>query len=241
MAGPQKTFRDVTAPARKPAAEDLLGDRVFVIAFSISLGLHLILLIGQWLSWNWLFGPRLTRSLEVVYDVEMAQQELRYLEERLARANTDTVASPAPPTMGEHTQIRIPDRPSLTADHTLSDIMPARSTVVDLTDLVDASHGDPVLLSYFGAIREQIQQTANRRQWLSGSATQGLVYISFDLASNGSIQRVKIITDRSVPSETLQDVALTIVKTAAPFLPFPPSMAEPSKTIVVPLEFLAGS
>lgn len=224
-------------PKREPRFD---SDRAFTIAFAISLAVHLILLVGQLLSLNWLAMPRLRAPIEIIYDYEIAQQELRYLQEQLARAKAATTASPAPANPGEQAQIRIPDRPSLTADQTLAEMLPDRSSVVDLTNLVDASRGDPVLLSYFSAIREQIQQAANSRPWLSGELTQGLVYVSFELTSNGAVQGLKIVADRSVPSEALQDVALQIVKHAAPFPPFPPSMPDPSKTIVVPLEFLLG-
>jgi TonB family protein len=218
-----------------------MSDRAFTISFAISLGVHLTLVIGQFLSLNWFSAPRTRSPLEVIYDYEIAQQELRRLQEQLSRAKRDTVSSPSLSDLGERSQIRIPDRPSLTADRTLADLMPGRSSVVDLTNLVDASRGDPVLLSYFSAIREQIQQTANRRSWLTGETAEGLVYVSFILTSTGAVQGVTIISDQSVPAQTLWDVARRIVKTAAPFPPFPPSMAEPSKTVVVPLEFLLGS
>jgi protein TonB len=120
-------------------------------------------------------------------------------------------------------------------------VSPQRGAVIDLTNLVEASRGDPVLLSYFSAIREQIQQTANRQPWLTGEMTQGLVYVSFTLYASGSVERVVIVGERSVDSEMLRDAALRIVKAAAPFPPFPPSMTEGHKTVVVPLEFLLGS
>ena len=173
-----------------------MSDRVFTVAFSISLAVHLVLLLGQLFSFNWLAVPRLRAPLEIIYDHEVAQQELRYLQEQLSRANTATTASPAPTAPVQPMQIRIPDRPALTADPTLAEILPDRSTAVDLTNLVDASRGDPVLLSYFSAIREQIQQAANSRPWLTGEITQGLVYVSFELASNGAIQGARIVMDR---------------------------------------------
>lgn len=217
-----------------------MSDRVFTIAFGVSLGIHLLLLIGQLLSLDW-FSLARQRTIEVVYDQVVAQQELRLLQERLAQDKRETIASPAPSTFGQQTQIRIPDRPSLAADHHLSDIMPDRASIVDLTNLVDAARGDPVLLGYFSAVREQIQQTANAQAWLAGSAGQGLVYVSFVLTNNGAVQGLTIVADRSVDVRILWDVALNIVKNAAPFPPFPPSMAEPSKTIVVPLEFMVGT
>jgi len=218
------------------------GDQLFLLAFGVSVGIHLILLLSELLSLNWFAMPRTVKPIEVTYNVEAVQDELRVLQEELAHAKREVVSSPAPASLGERTQIRIPDRPSLTSDHSMNDFLPERGSVVDLTDLVDASRGDPILLSYFSALREQIQQTANRQPWLEGKLDGGLVYVSFQLLASGMVEDVRIVSDRSAPSETLQEVATRIVTAAAPFPAFPPSMAsEPSKTIVVPLEFLLGS
>ena len=218
-----------------------LSDRIFTICFGVSLGLHLLLLIGQLLHMDWL-NPMTARSpLEVIYEYQTVRDELHQLEEQVAKAKRETVAPPSIANLGERPQIRIPDRPLLTASQTLADVLPGRPSVVDLTNLVDAARGDPVLLSYFSAIREQIQQTANHRPWLSGESAEGLVYISFVLNTNGAVERLAVVSDRSAPSSALRDIALNIVKTTAPFPPFPPSMTESQKTIVVPLEFLYGS
>ena len=220
-----------------------MSDKAFTISFGISLGLHLVLIITQLLSLDLLHIPKRRTELQVVYEEAVPDQALQVLQERLAKAKRDLVASPAAPSvLGEQTQIRIPDRPLLTESRNLADIMPDASSIVDLTNLVEASRGDPVLLSYFSAIREQIQRTANTQAaWLTGDQGQGLVYVSFVLSSSGGVGNISIVSDRSVRAQPLWDAALGIVKTAAPFPPFPPSMAEPSKTVVVPLEFLVGS
>ena len=218
------------------------SEQLFLLAFGVSVGIHLVLLLAELLSLNWFAMPRTLKPIEVTYNVEAVQDELRVLQEELARAKREVVSSPAPASLGERTQIRIPDRPSLMAGQSMDDFLPERGSVVDLTDLVDASRGDPILLSYFSALREQIQQTANHQPWLEGEPDGGLVYVSFQLLASGTVEDVRIVSDRSAPSERLQEVAARIVMAAAPFPAFPPSMAsEPSKTIVVPLEFLLGS
>lgn len=218
-----------------------MNDRTFTIAFGISLGLHALMLVGQLISPIWVRVTRRTpTTLDVVYEVSQAEQELRRLQEQLARARREAAAPPSPQQLATQTRIRIPERPSLMPSQTIAEAALARPPVVDLTNLVEASRGDPVLLSYFSAIREQIQQTANRRVWLTGERSEGLVYVSFLLNSSGSIQDAEIVGSRSVAVESLHGVALRIVKAASPFPPFPPSMTEASKTVVVPLEFLLG-
>lgn len=218
-----------------------MSNRIFTICFGISLGLHLLLLIGQLFSLAWLTPRRIRNPLEVIYEYQTAQQELQHLQEQLAQAKRETVAAPSSTELGERATIRIPDRPMLTANQTLAEVVPGRPSIVDLTNLAEAARGDPVLLSYFSAIRERIQETANRNPWLTGEDREGLVYVSFVLSANGTLENVSVVADRSVPLDALQNVALRIVKTAAPFPPFPPSITEPRKTIVVPLEFLLGS
>ena len=218
-----------------------MSDRGLLISFGVSIGIHLVLLIGQLVSWPWFSAAKLRTPLEIIYDYEVAQQELRQLQEQLTRAKRETMASPPSASNGLRTQIRIPDRPFLATTHDLADTMLNRSAFIDLTNLTEASGGDPVLLTYFSAIREQIQRAANRRAWLTGEDHEGLVYVTFVLTTTGAVQQTAILSDRSVSSRTLQETALRIIEVAAPFPPFPPSIGEPSKTIVVPLEFLLGS
>ena len=218
-----------------------MSDRAFLVSFGMSMGLHLLLVVGQLLSLDWFHVPLRRTPMEVVYDRAVEQEALRVLQERLATATRDAIASPAPAALGAQTEIRIPDRPLLTAGQDLSEIMPDRASIVDLTNLVDAARGDPVLLSYFSAIREQIQRTANAQAWVTGESGEGLVYVSFILTAGGQLQGTSIVPERSRGEPALWDAALRILKTSAPFPPFPPSVAEPSKTIIVPLEFLVDS
>lgn len=213
-------------------------DRPFLIAFSCSLVCHALLLGVR------LFQPMASRSIpsqdarELIYTYQLAEEDHRRLQARvselLERATTmGHQEAPAP-------QIRIPDRAPMTVAPSSPTHSPSRAAVVDLTNLAEAAQGDPVLLSYFSAIRQQIQQAANHRRWLSGPTAEGIVYVSFTLLSNGHVQFQDVLTARSVSSAHLQRIAMNIVASAGPFAPFPPSITEPSKTIVVPLEFLVS-
>jgi len=213
-------------------------DRVFAIAFSVSLAAHLLFLVGQLLQPQWFIVRRDLGPIEVVYNYEMAREAAQDMRAQLSRAQRDAVGAPAPGTFGERMQVRIPDRPQLAADRDMETIMPNPGAIIDLTDLVDAARGDPVLLSYFGAIRERIQYAANQQPWMLEGEQGGLVYVSFVLLSSGIVQDVTIVGDRSAPGQKLREIALRIVRSAGRFPLFPPSMPEERKTIVVPLEFL---
>lgn len=218
-----------------------MSDRVFLVSFAVSLGLHLTLLVRPLLAWKeWHPSTRQT-PFEVIYEQEALRGQLQQLQEQLARATREAIAPGARRELTGSGQIRVPDRPSLSAEEGPLSIGLGRSAVVDLTNVVEASRGDPVLLSYFSAVREQIQRTANRGTWLAGESAQGLVYVTFTLGSNGAVSGVGVVQDRSVASERLREIALRIVTTAAPFPPLPPSLPGSSQMVVVPLEFLVES
>ena len=217
-----------------------MSDRIFTIAFGASLGVHLFLLVTQIIPWDWTRVIKQHGPIDVIYEYKIAQEELRQLQAQLAQAKRSSVASTSASEPGDRAQVRIPNRPMLTAEQSISDIMPARPSIVDLTNLAEAARGDPVLLSYFSAIREQIQQTANRRSWLTGEAAEGLVYVSFTLSSGGSVDDTAVAAKSTTAQAALREIALRIVRSSAPFPPFPPSIHESSKTIIVPLEFLLG-
>ncbi len=150
-----------------------MRDRALTIAFLISMGVHLVFFLGQFVSLRWFGVSRSLRPIDVIYESEAFQRTLQNLEEQLLRAKRETaLATPAAP-LSERTQIRIPERPALTSDAALSHIMAGRAPVVDLANLADASGGNPVLLSYFGLIRDQIQRTANTRPsgWIASVVT----------------------------------------------------------------------
>lgn len=224
-------------------------DRSFLAALSVSLACHVLFFSIQLIRLHRVALDTSHKALDVVYEAQSVAamaRELQGLRGQLTQmagvgeAQAGVLPGFAAPTP----KIRIPDRsmgmgggmPSLVPDARLS-----RPAVVDLTNLVEAAQGNPVLLSYFSAIREQIQTTANRQAWQSGGTAQGLVYVSFGLSATGQVSSASVLSDRSTPSRFLQDVALNIIKASSPFPVFPPSFSASSRTIVVPLEFLVGS
>ena len=79
------------------------------------------------------------------------------------------------------------------------------------------------------------------RAWLpSGEITGGIIYIGFSIGRSGEIDSIAVVPDRSVDSPLLRKTALHIIESSSPFLPFPPSLQESSKTVVVPIEFSLG-
>ena len=236
-------------------------DRSFILAFNISLACHVVFLAIQFVQLPWR-APSVGRSqvLDIIYERREAEPELTRMQRGVEHlvGHSDAVPALQAPTP----QIRIPDRPIGSVSQNLleggsgfgygpsalggpSPEMAAgnasRAAVVDLTNLTEAAQGDPVLLSYFSAIRERIQRSANQQTWLASKGSEGLIYVSFVLTRTGQVTASSVVSQRSAPSRALQDIALTIIRSAGPFPTFPPSLADASKTVVVPLEFLLGS
>ena len=217
-------------------------DRPFVVALTISLACHVVLFGIQLFSMRHHVRGPLPTALEVVYEPSPASHAVRAraaLNERL------TISRALAPGEGAGVPgglIRVPERPIAPSLLTPSAAReePTRSAVVDLGNVADAAQGNPVLLSYFVALRDQIPRTPNRQTCPAPGGAEGLVYVSFVLSSTGQIQSVASLRDRSIASSTLQEMAVSIVKSAGPFAPFPPSVPEPTRTVVIPLEFLLG-
>ena len=238
-------------------------DPLFLWALGISSVGHALilgatLLIPGWGRWLDL------HPLQLVYERHLAQ-EGQWAAEELRRAHTRRLELPNPSSLpqgalaagapggrglGEAiaigisnslSQIRIGEGQALSLPYADAS-SGAWSAAADLTNVVAAAQGNPVLLSYFSAIREQIQETANEHAWLpKGATTQGTICVGFIVNRLGQIQSASIIAERSSPSPLLRDVALRIIKSAAPFPPFPPSFQDSSKAILIPIEFVLGS
>ncbi len=234
-----------------------MSDRILTASFAASLSIHFVVLISQWGSLPWAGKVRNRAPIEVIYSAQPAEKQQLQLETQVMRARRDTTMAPLTASLGERTQIRIPDRPLLGSDATaltqsgagggsvgggastgLPDI--ERSPVVDLANLLETAGSNPVMLSYFSVIRDQIQHTANTRDWAAGTPAEGIIYVRFVLVSNGAVRAAGVVGDKSAASGALRTVAMQIVQTAAPFPPFPPSLQDSSKDVVVPLEFMLG-
>lgn len=215
-----------------------MNNRAFVAAFAASAACHALLLLSRLIQlWQLPLLPPRTASdtLHVVY--ERAPEDAKDAAQ-LQRALSGSGLQNTPGLLGAVPRVRVADRsiglPLLPSEA-------RRQSVVDLTNIIEAAQGDPVLLSYFGALRERIQRTANQRRWVGGDMAQGIIYVAFTLSEHGQVQSVSVVQERSAAAPHLQEAALGIVRSAGPFPPFPPSMDGGAKTIVVPLEFLLNS
>jgi hypothetical protein len=246
-----KTFLPVNQP-----------DRLLTITMGVSLAGHVVaiavfLLTSGWKGWARTAGP-----VKIVYESEGPADQVPWTHE-VTRIQVGLRQAPPPSavlpeqSMGEGFELGPlgPDVSSLAADNEVGggglvmwgeagsegEAGSSWSSAIDLNDLTGMFQSNPVLYSYFSAIRERIQAAANQEAWqpMDPSAA-GIVYVGFVLNRSGAIESADVLEDRSAGSEALRDVALRIVSASGPFLPFPPSFPESSKAIVVPIEFASA-
>lgn len=238
-------------------------DPAFLWALGISVMCHAVVIVTQTVAGRPLASRPIGRKpLEVIYE-QSASDRHAQSQDTLADVKARSAVLPTMAMSTHRIQVggglnellladRVPGRgegqgattlgwPGGGAAALLNDPLPFRAAVVDLSNLVEASHGDPVLLSYFSAVRERIQRTANQQTWMSAEASEGIVYIAFLLTAQGQTMSPRALPERSVSSLRLQEIAVQIVAASGPFPPLPPSLQGAPKTIVVPLEFLRGS
>ena len=239
-------------------------EKILVAALGLSLAIHIIGLSVQLILYK--FGPKSSsRQAKLIYHKEQVPAASEWAPQRqavpaatqvreLARSMTATLPGPGAGRVSVGSKDRAaalgapnPDRASSAnagwgsapggAAGAGRDVW---ASAVDLTDLAAAAQGNPVLFSYFGAIREQIQQTADGRAWLpEQEVSAGVVYVGFVIGRSGALQSAAVVPERTTASPTLCRVALQIVQASSPFLPLPPSFTESSKAVVVPIEFAA--
>ena len=235
-------------------------DRLFHAALVLSLLGHTAVLGAQLIVPGWKYHPRPLKPPKLVYEPDTPQEQSQWSREfSRVRAPLGEAPGPSAPPSADPL---IGYEPEGLGSQALEAAMTVRvgtasgestpfagpegdgawASAVDLTNLATASQGDPILYTYFRALREQIQHTANAQAWVPAEAdASGVVYVGFVIGRTGAIQSAAILSERSADSPTLQGAALDIVKAAAPFLPFPPSFQEAAKAVVVPIEFSVGS
>ncbi len=225
-------------------------DPAFLWALGFSVICHLIVIALQTIMIRTGSPPPIRKTMEVVYDHPSSETATR-APDTLAALTARATEPPSVTMSTHHIQVGggsasglLDGLAGFAGDGVSSFVAtpsPLQGSIVDLSNLAEASQGDPVLLSYFSAIREQIQRTANRQTWISSEESEGIIYVTFLLTSTGHVTSPRVVPERSASSALLQEIAVKIIAASSPFPPLPPSLHGAAKTIVVPLEFLRSS
>ncbi len=93
---------------------------------------------------------------------------------------------------------------------------------------------NPSYISYYQIVREKIRRSAYQNYTRS---EMGEVYLSFLIATDGSLTTVQLIEEKSSPSPYLREIALRSIKEASPFPVFPKELDYPQLSFNVVISF----
>lgn len=92
-------------------------------------------------------------------------------------------------------------------------------------------------IGYYRSVRERIRYYADRNYIRAQSTSQGEVFLSFTVASNGELLHIAIIDKRSEDDSLLRSIAINSVRDASPFPAFPQGMNQFQITFNVIISF----
>lgn len=216
-----------------------MTDRFYTIAFIVSIAIHLSLVSGKLLRFEWnqteMESQASGKNFEVVYEKAAEGESTHAVKERIQNIRK-RISSPSPSTGNiPKPGVQISARPSLAPGSIPTEIFEPQLAVIDLNDIAAASRGDPVTGAYLSSLRESIQMAASFTHDIPRG--ESLIYVVFDLLADGMIEDPRVDHSRSSGSAEQKRVAVSIVSKAAPHEPFPPSWDRESKRFVIGLEF----
>jgi outer membrane biosynthesis protein TonB len=92
----------------------------------------------------------------------------------------------------------------------------------------------PSYISYYQIIREKIRRCAYQSYTRQDA---GEIYLSFVISSNGELNNLKVVDERSVRNDYLRSIALQSVKEASPYPVFPKDLEYPQLSFNVIISF----
>jgi len=94
---------------------------------------------------------------------------------------------------------------------------------------------ETLYLSYYQTIRNKIRKyvTKNYPHYIA----RGEICLYFVLTSNGQLEQIKIIEERSTQNNLLKEISKRSVKAATPFLAFPKGLDQPKLSFNVIISF----
>ena len=93
---------------------------------------------------------------------------------------------------------------------------------------------NPVYLDYYQIVRNKIKERAYRNY---SRTDAGEVYLTFVLASDGSLKQIKLVDEKTSGGAYLKDVGLKSIRDSSPFPSFPRDLAYPELSFNVIISF----
>jgi TonB family protein len=218
-------------------------DKSFGIALIFSFIIHGVLFL-QSSNLNLLPALKSLTDIEITY-IKSKEEKIEKLNESVARREISLKSerkdllkriSPPPFTerIGREDVFRKEINPALIKPQlTKPDIISIKRNI-QLKPVEISKISSPGYINYYQIVREKIRRCAYQNYTRNEI---GQVYLTFVILSNGSLENVKIIDEKSTDNSYLKDTALRSIKGAAPFPPFPKELEYPRLSFNVIISF----
>lgn len=225
----------------------MFSDRVFQIAFLVSLLAHSIVFL-QSSNLDFLPKNKTPRKLEISY-VKLPELKIEELKKKSAREKKEeflkipqkiTAKKMPPPPFADRENILKKSGKIVLSEANLPkpalkrpDVIAIKKKItlppVDMKKMNNTSY-----ISYYQIVREKIRRTAYRNY----TRTEiGEVYLSFIVSADGYLKDVRLAEDRSSANPYLRNIALRSIEEASPFPGFPKELDYPQLSFNVIISF----
>jgi len=220
----------------------MFSERVFQVAFLISLISHTIILLGI---------PRFSlpvpnknkKNIELVYIKESPISKKEIVSKKdlpldLSRKITAKKMSPPPfvkkenilkPTLAQISPKENFVKPNLPKTDVIAVKKKITLPALDLDKI-----NNPNYLSYYQVVREKIRRSAY--QYYNRTET-GQIYLSFIISCDGILRELRLIEEKSSQNPYLREIALKSIQSASPFPNFPKELDYPQLSFNVIISF----
>ena len=223
----------------------MLSDKLFQIAFLVSLITHAVILFQN---------PHFT-----IFPSNKREQKL---EVRYIKDNPKTEEYPMPSPPKREAALKVPSRMALrkTAAPPYIDkenIFKKSAEIIEHNSVFDKpvlvkpdiisikkkitlppvdvnNINNPSYISYYQIVREKIKRAAYHNY---ARTDVGEVYLSFIISSDGSLKDVRLVQEKSSVNSYLQEIALRSIKDASPFPGFPKELDYPELSFNIVISF----
>jgi TonB family protein len=223
----------------------MLSDRLFQIAFLVSIIAHAVILFQNphFAVFN---SDKKEQKLKVLYIKDNPKTEeppIPPLSKRELALKTNSMmalrkATPAPYIDKESffkksteiiAQNSAFDKPVLIKPDIIAIKKKISFPPVDVNNI-----NNPSYISYYQIVREKIKRAAYRNY---ARTEVGEVYLSFIISSDGSLRDVRFVQEKSSANSYLQEIALRSIKDASPFPGFPKELDYPELSFNIVISF----
>lgn len=214
----------------------MFSNKFFQFAFLISLLTHGIIL-WQNTRLNILPAQKKEQNLEVSYLSKSAPLKKEPFL-KIPKEISAKKAAPPPFIDKEHifkktNREALPESTLIKPAFIKPDIIAIKKKVT-LPPITTDKINNPSYISYYQIVREKIRRAAYQNYTRTET---GEVYISFIISSNGYLEEVRLVEERSSPSPYLRGIALRSLKDASPFPKFPKELDYPQLSFNVVISF----